>query len=299
MKTAEYILDTDDPIDIRIDGIFKAVFTKGTPESTGALSRLVSALIGRDITIDSILANEPAIGNTRDRQIRFDINCRAENGELFNVEMCLNPVAFEPVSLEFHAAKLYVGQDIKGSDKNYNDLKRAFQIAILAKEKFFPDEVFFHSFEYYDAVNKVSLNGRTRVITLELSKLDKVVEKPANEMSASERWAVFFGYLTDRSKRSKINEILKTEEGIAMAGQVLMKVSRDEEERARIMRDEKIELDYQSLMVYGKRQARAEGHAEGRKEERRHLLDMLNQGLSVEKIKQCLEAQSVNNGIAP
>ena len=47
----------------------------------------------------------------RDRQMRFDINCIAEDGELVNVEMSLNPKKFEPVRLEYHAAKLFAGQE--------------------------------------------------------------------------------------------------------------------------------------------------------------------------------------------
>ncbi|MCL2138614.1 MAG: Rpn family recombination-promoting nuclease/putative transposase [Treponema sp.] len=94
-----YVQPNDDPLDIRMDNVFKAVFTKDTPESTGALSGLVSALIGRGVSIVSILANEPPADNVRDRQIRFDIKCRAENGELVNVEMCLNPDVFEPIRL--------------------------------------------------------------------------------------------------------------------------------------------------------------------------------------------------------
>jgi len=41
--------EADDLIDIRYDNVFKAVFTKDTPESKGALSRLVSTLIKRNI----------------------------------------------------------------------------------------------------------------------------------------------------------------------------------------------------------------------------------------------------------
>ncbi|MCL2443192.1 MAG: Rpn family recombination-promoting nuclease/putative transposase [Treponema sp.] len=44
-------------------------------------------MINREVTIIVITANEPPIANLRDRQIRFDINCKAENGELINVEM--------------------------------------------------------------------------------------------------------------------------------------------------------------------------------------------------------------------
>jgi len=158
--------DSDDLIDICMDNVFKAVFTRNTPSSQGALSRLVSALIGREVSIIAISANEPPIDNLRDRQIRYDINCRAENGDLVNVEMSLNPAPFEPVRLEFYAGKLFTGQDVRGTDKSYDDLKQAYQIAILAKERFFPDGVFYHVFEYYDPIQRMSLNGRSRIITL-------------------------------------------------------------------------------------------------------------------------------------
>jgi hypothetical protein len=41
---AVYLDDTDDPVDICYDNVFKAVFTRNTPESRTALSRLVSAI---------------------------------------------------------------------------------------------------------------------------------------------------------------------------------------------------------------------------------------------------------------
>ena len=288
MKTTPifHVHENDEPLDIRKDNVFKAVFTKDTPESVGALSRLVSAFIGRNITIVSIVANEPPSENIRDRQIRYDINCRAENGELVNVEMSLNPDVFELIRLEFYTAKLFMGQNIRGRTRTFDDLKQTFQIAILAQNRLIEDEVFFHTFEYYDPIHNVSLNDRTQIITLELSKLDVIVEKSTSEMNISERWAVFFEYLTDKGKRDKINQILEYEEGIAMASQVLMTVSRDEEERARLLRDEKIELDYQSKMVTAQRIS----YKEGRKEERQHLLDLFNQGLSMEEIKQHLES---------
>ena len=225
MKTNEKLQEPEKGLlDIRSDPVFKAVFTRNTPESTGALSNLVSALIGRDITVDKIVANEPPIENIRDRQVRFDINCRAKDGELVNVEMCFNPLDHEPVRLEFHAAKLFIGQDIKGIDRDYDDLKQAYQIAILAKRRFFPDNKYFHSFEYFDPENHVSLGGKTRIITLELIKADEIAEKPIDEMSVSERWTYFFEYLTIEAKRDKINELLKKEEGISMANQALMTI---------------------------------------------------------------------------
>jgi predicted transposase/invertase (TIGR01784 family) len=284
IRNWEYILakicfnDSDDLIDIRLDNVFKAVFTKNTPESQGALSNLLSAIIGRALSVTTITANEPPIDNLRDRQIRFDINCKAENGELVNVEMSLNPDNFEPLRLEFYAGKLFTGQDIRGADKDYNDLKQTYQIAFLVKERFFPDEEFFHAFEYYDPKRKVSLGGRSRIITLELSKLEPVVAKPSEAMTSSEHWAVFFGYLTDKTKRQKINEIVELEEGISMASQVLMTISKDEVERARLESEYKYVVDTQSKVVHAKREGQNE------------VLELVKQGYTADQIEAKLSA---------
>ncbi|MDR1899445.1 MAG: hypothetical protein LBQ55_05500 [Treponema sp.] len=48
--------DTDDLIDICLDNVFKAVFTRNTPESQGALSKLLSAIIGRELSVITIRA---------------------------------------------------------------------------------------------------------------------------------------------------------------------------------------------------------------------------------------------------
>jgi predicted transposase/invertase (TIGR01784 family) len=231
--------DTDDIIDICLDNVFKAVFTRDTPESRGALSALLSAVIGRQLRVIALDLNEPPVGGLQDRQIRFDISCKAEAGELINVEMSLNPDTFELKRLEYHVGKLYSTQDIRGQDKSFKDLKATYQVAFLMKLHFFTDDDFIHEFEYYDIQRQVSLGGLTRIFTLELEKLKSVVEKPVAEMTASERWTVFCRYITDKTKREKINEILEQEEGIAMAGQVLLTISRDEVERARLLSEYK------------------------------------------------------------
>ena len=268
--------ETDDLLDIRYDAVFKAVFTRDIPASKMALSRLVSAYIGRNVSVININANEQPIENLADRRIRFDINCRAENGELINVEMSLNPDSFEPVRLEFYAGKLFTAQDIHGIGKDYSDLKEAYQITLLAKERFFPDDFFLHAFEYYDPKLKVSLNGRSRIITVELSKLGQVIEKPTAELSVQEYWAIFFQYLTDKGIRRKINEIMEQEEGIAMASEVLLTVSKDEAERARLMSEYKYQLDTQSKLVHAER--------EGLKRGKQEIIDLLKSGKSPEEI---------------
>jgi len=63
-----------------------------------------------------VAANEPPVDSQTDRQIRFDINCKINEGDLADVEMTLYPDAFEPVRLEYYVSKMFSGQDIKGQD---------------------------------------------------------------------------------------------------------------------------------------------------------------------------------------
>jgi hypothetical protein len=62
MKPIRFEL-TDDLIDICYDNVFKAVFTRDTPESRGALSALLSAIIGRQLTVIALAINEPPVSD--------------------------------------------------------------------------------------------------------------------------------------------------------------------------------------------------------------------------------------------
>jgi hypothetical protein len=125
-------------LEIRYDPVFKAVFTRDTPKSKGALSDLISALIGRVVSVDTIVANEPATSFLGQKKIRYDIACRSKNGEPIDVEMSFHPIDDELNRLEYFASRLFVGQDIQGIDKSYSDLKETYQISILAQKSFFP-----------------------------------------------------------------------------------------------------------------------------------------------------------------
>jgi predicted transposase/invertase (TIGR01784 family) len=117
----------------------------------------------------------------------------------------------------------------------------------------------------------VSPQGRSRIITIELAKVEEGAGKPAAEMESSERWAYYFRYITDKSKRKKINEIIAYEEGIAMASRVLITISKDEAERARLMSEYKYVVDTQSKVVQAKREGRLEGKLERALEIARNL----------------------------
>ena len=141
--------------------------------------------------------------------------------------------------------------------------------------------------EQSDPVNRVSINGRSRIITLELTKIGKLVEKPVKGRSSKENWAVYFQFLTDRRKRKKINEILEAEEGIAMASEVLLKISRDEIERARLFSEEKYELTTQSRINWAKKKGLEEGEQKGLKKGRAEIAcKALAKGVSIDLVQE-------------
>ncbi|MHC6201737.1 hypothetical protein ACYULU_00915 [Breznakiellaceae bacterium SP9] len=127
---------------------------------------------------------------------------------------------------------------------------------------------------------KAELTSIIHTSRVELNKLDKIIDKPVEpveKMTQAEHWAIFFKYITDTAKRERINKILELEEGIAMASEVLISISRDEVERARLMSEYKGEVDYQSRMVQAKRLERAEVTKE--------FLSLLDSGKTIEEIK--------------
>ncbi|GHV38403.1 hypothetical protein AGMMS49546_08730 [Spirochaetia bacterium] len=276
----------DDIINPCWDNVFKSVFTRDTLPSRGALRWVLSAYMALQLELVTVTANEPPPMSLRDRQIRFDIAVKMNNGQLGNVEMTTNPDTYEARRLEFHVCKLFTTQDIKGEDKTYQDLQNTYQIALLSKPLFRDNELI-HRFEYYDKDHNLSLGGKTTIITVELSKVDRIVSKPVSEMSSAERWSVFFRYVTDPEKRDLVNEIVEYEEGIAMASEVLLTVSRDEKERAILEHEYKNALDMQSLLVGAKWEGRAEGREEGyqqAKEEAAKLLEKTARSLKIQGV---------------
>jgi len=285
-------------LDIRYDEVFKAVFTRDTEKSRLALSDLISSLIGRNVLVDTIIANEPATDYKGQKKIRYDIACRSKSGELVNVEMAFNPIDDELNKLEYFASRQFVGQDIAGVEKHYSDLKETYQIVILAKRLFFPDKYLTHAFEFYDPQTQVSLDGKMRIITLELEKAATFIDKPVEEMTNAEAWAAFFQYLTNETKREKIKEIIRSEEGIAMAVKTLGTFSQKEIDYMRETAEIKARLDWNSYIAdarkRGLNEGREEGLKEGRDKGREEVFKLLEQGLSVNEIKVRL-TQSTQN----
>jgi len=98
------------------------------------------------------------------------------------------------------------------------------------------------------------------IIFLELTKIRQLLKKPVEELTDIERWLLFFKYAADKSKakRKRLNEIMKRNEAVKMATQILQTISRSERERSL----------YESQLIYelDQRSEKASAVLEGKRE---------------------------------
>jgi hypothetical protein len=80
--------------------------------------------------------------------------------------------------------------------------------------------------------------------------------------------------------REKLNKVIETKEALQMAGELLMSVSQDEHERARLRSRRMFLTDLASDMATSRDIGRREGRAEGRQE----IIDLLKSGKSIDEI---------------
>jgi predicted transposase/invertase (TIGR01784 family) len=239
MKTIHLTPET--LLDLRVDPVFKAIFTKDTPASRGALKSLVSAYVHQELDILTVIANEPPVLNKDDRQIRYDIACVFNNGEKADVEMTLYPGKFEALRMEYYLARLHCSQELKG-DPDYAGVKRSYQISFLG-ENMFKDKDILHNFEYYDQEHDITLDGRTKLVVVELEKVERLSEEPLERLSVEERWALFFQSVSDPEKLGLVNRLLESEEGIAMAGETMIEITPEEKAYFLQMSRDKYQFD--------------------------------------------------------
>jgi predicted transposase/invertase (TIGR01784 family) len=271
-------------LDICWDEVFKAVFATNSPISRGAIQGLLSAYLGRDLSIVSVKIVEPPLDDIRQRQLRYDISAVFDDNEQANVEMIMYPTSAEKAKIEYYLARLFTSQEIRGNDKSYKSLKPAYQLSFVVNHRLFPDEAWDHTFIYYDPERQTPFGGQTAILTVELSKTDKLVEKPVIEMTHKEMWACYFRYFTDESKAAVLQEILKREETISMAEQAVKGFTQEQleymQETARLGNI----MYWNSLQEDREEEAEMRGEERGRKE----VFALLESGKTLEEAKQIL-----------
>jgi len=293
------------------DHIFKTLLTH--PSAKPVLISVVSTVIERPV-VDVLVRNaEPPVTDTEEKAERLDVNCTVDGGDQIDVEMQSSRVEEDTTGehVSFINKSIYYLTDLHSSQKSkgvmYRNLVRTYQVTFCTYPVFptWPDFVSRFSLR---RPNGEQLSDQINMVVVEMSKLSALLTKPAESMSLLEAWPIFFNFADRPEHRELINNLIRNNEEIKMASELLMTISQDEKERAHFRSRRMYETDQysnlQTAIERGRREGRDEGRREGRdegrregrdegigigrKEERIEILNLLDGGVSIDEIRKRL-----------
>ena len=236
------------------DRVFKLILT--SPEAKQGLMNLISSIIGRTVVDVVLLPNELAPGDTEEKAERFDVNCKIDDGSQVNLEMqasyMVEDLGGQHLNLKgksiYYLTDLHSSQPAKGL-RRYDRLARSYQITFCSYTIFPNTQDYVNSFSLRHDTTGELLSDAINLTFVELSKLDEVVKKPVSDMTDLDKWSVFFQYAPDMEPREIVNKVIESEEVLQVAGNLLMSISQNEQERAIYRSRRKFQTDMQSNLA--------------------------------------------------
>jgi predicted transposase/invertase (TIGR01784 family) len=174
-------------------------------------------------------------------------------------------------------------------EMRYDKLARTYQVTFCSYTVFPGREDYVNGYSMRHDKDGELLSDAIHAVYVELSKLERIEKKPVEEMTDLEKWAVFLRYASMPKHREKLNKVIETKEALQMAGKLLMSVSQDERERARLRSRRLFQTDLASDMATvedrGIAKGRAEGIREGMEKGREEIArNALMNGFSIDQI---------------
>ena len=252
------------------DRIFKAFLT--LPGSEPALKFVASAIINRPVVNVLVRNAELPVESTDEKAQRFDINCMIDDDTQVDIEMQSSSMKEDKDGNHnnlrarsiYNLCDLHSSQNSKGL--SYDKLARSYQVMFCGFTVWHERESFINPFSMRHDIDNGLLRDGVHAIFIELTKLQKILKKPVEQMTDMERFSIFLWYAENPDYREIVNKVIESKEGLAVAGELLMSISKDERERA-IFRNRRIaQADQESNMITAQREARREGRREGRLE---------------------------------
>jgi predicted transposase/invertase (TIGR01784 family) len=235
------------------DRIFKLLLS--APDAKPALISLIHAITNRPVVDVTVRNNEPPKGDTDEKAERLDVNCVVEGGSQIDLEMQASRIREDAGDGHnnlvgksiYYICDLHASQSSRG--KKYSRLARSYQVTFCMYNIFPKRKEFVNPFSFRHDTDYGLLSNALQIVFVELNKLKETVKKPVSEMTELEKWSVFLKYADNPDYRKAVNEIIESEGGIKVAATSLMKVSKDDRERA-IQRSRRMyQTDLESNML--------------------------------------------------
>ena len=264
-----------DPIDIEVpeilppsdDGVFKTLLTH--PNARSCLRDIISSNIGLPVKEVTVRNNELPISDVLEKRERFDVSCEIDGGGQVDVEMQADPMAGDNLSSGhknikgraiFNVCDLHSNQ--KGIGVPYGILARTYQITFCGYTVFENRKSCFNRFSFRNEEGEELLDV-VCILFVELSKLKRVRQKPVDEMTGAEMWAIFLAWANNPKHRDLLKEIIAAKEEIKMAYDLLTSISQDADERARFRARRKFQMDLEHNRIVSFEEGVAIGKARG------------------------------------
>ena len=201
---------------LKHDVAFKTVFGSDDEKNQIALCSLLYALLGKKVKFVQITDNR-FIDNSKSC---VNLVAQLQSGRKVIVELeIVNPredIMYE-MMLDLYA--IYGNQELKGDELDLG-LKSSYKIGIA---DFVVDPDFEGLLTEFDLRNKKGqpLGRDLEIIVLKIIQLVKVPVMDPDQMSLLQKWCFFIKYYADDKKQDIIQELIRLEEGIAMADKII------------------------------------------------------------------------------
>ncbi|MDR1217324.1 MAG: Rpn family recombination-promoting nuclease/putative transposase [Oscillospiraceae bacterium] len=276
------------------DGIFKSILTR--EESKPVLRDVISSILEVPV-VEAVVRNaEPPITDINEKREVFDVNCKLDGDKQAAVEMQSRNMQGDNMETEhpnirgrsvLELCKLHASQPGRGS--HYADLLKSYQITFCNYTVFPELGCFVNRFGFYNKEG-YELSDSVGIIFVELTKLDKIMKKPVENMTPAEMWAIFFKY-GDSAKHKVLLDKIRDQRGeIEVATNVLTSISKDEVERAHYRSRQIFQMDMASNYAASRQQGAQQGH----REEQDRVIALIRAGYSLEQLEAILLAEREN-----
>jgi predicted transposase/invertase (TIGR01784 family) len=140
----------------------------------------------------------------------------------------------------YYLTDLHSSQTSKGV--KYYDLARTYQV-IFSMYSVFPHRKDYITRSSMRAEDSELVSDLIKMIVVELSKMEDMLNMPVGDMKSLDMWSAFLGYADKPQQRGIINEMISKKEALGMASTILMAISKDDHERAKFRSRRKFETD--------------------------------------------------------
>jgi predicted transposase/invertase (TIGR01784 family) len=249
------------------DRIFKVIMT--TPEAKPVLMLVSSGIIESQVKNVLVRNTELPVSDVNEKAQRFDVNCLIDGNLQADIEMQASRMREDAGSKHenlrarsiYNLCNLHTSQDSKG--KEYDRLKRTYQVMFCAFPIFEGHSELIYRFSMRHDTENWLLHNAIQSVFVDLTKLNEVIKKPVTQMTDMESFSVFLRYADNPDYRDTVNRVIESKEALAVAGEVLMSVSKDERERAILYSRRVAQRDLESNIATAERIGRTEGRAAG------------------------------------